>query len=144
MDSEKSIYITPVSLQEANSFLARYEKTYKPVPGCKFTIGCAIKGRLMGAIIVGRCHGDSLALQVDCIHAAGGRTAYCMLYGAAARAAKAMGYHRIMAFISKDETDSGLRSACWKCVGLANAEYRQRDVPQTKKMLRYERTLVGR
>ena len=144
MENEKKIYITPVSLQEANGFLARYAKGYKPIPGCKFTIGCAVEGRLMGVIIVGRCRTDNLALQVDGIHVTGGRAANCMLYGVAARAAKAMGYHRIMAFIAQGEPDSGLRSACWKCVGLANNEYRPKGAQPMQKMLRYERVLAGR
>lgn len=145
LKNECPIYLTPVSLKEANDYLARYSRDYRAIPGCKFTIGCARDGRLMGAIIVGRCRGDSLAVQVDGIYAAGGRAAYCMLYGAAARAAKAMGYHRIMAFFPTGEPDSGLRSACWKCVGLASGDYRPtKDPHPQKKLLRYERALAGR
>lgn len=145
MEKGNAVYIVPVSLKDANEFLARYSRNYRPIPGCKFTIGCAIEGRLMGVVIVGRCRGDSLALQVDGIYAAGGRTAYCMLYGAAARAAKAMGYHRIMAFLPSGEPDSGLRSACWKCVGLADGEFRPvKGVYPKKKLLCYERALTGR
>ena len=46
--------LTPVSLSEANAFVARYHRHHKPVVGHKFSIGCMADGRLVGVAIVGR------------------------------------------------------------------------------------------
>ena len=46
--------LTPVSLSEANAFVARYHRHHKPVVDHKFSIGCMVNGRLAGVAIVGR------------------------------------------------------------------------------------------
>ena len=46
--------LTPVSLKEANAFVAAHHRHHKPVTGHKFSIGCAAEGRLVGVAIVGR------------------------------------------------------------------------------------------
>lgn len=46
--------LTPVSLSEANAFVARYHRHHKPVVGHKLSIGCMADGRLVGVAIVGR------------------------------------------------------------------------------------------
>lgn len=145
MKKGKSIRIIPASIQEADDFLAQYRRDYQSLPGIKFAIGCAVDGKLAGAIVVRRCQGDSLTVQVDGICTVGGRAAYCMLYGAAARAAKAMGFHRIMAFLPVGRPDSALRSAGWKRVGPAGGELHPVMAAfPGQKLLRYERVLTGR
>lgn len=42
-----------------------------------------------------------------------------MLYAAAWRAARAMGYHKLITYILDSENGSSLRAAGWKCVGQA-------------------------
>ena len=102
-------------------------------------MGCALDGELVGAAIVGRCRDDSQALQIDRIYTTGGRTAYGMLYGAAARAAQALGYWRIIAFLPADRPDSALRAAGW---ARADPVYTGRK--RASKILRYERLLMTR
>lgn len=46
--------LTPVSLAEANAFVAQHHRHHKPVTGHKFSIGCTAEGRLVGVAIVGR------------------------------------------------------------------------------------------
>lgn len=46
--------LTPVSLAEANAFVAAYHRHHKPTVGHKFSIGCLENGRLVGVAIVGR------------------------------------------------------------------------------------------
>ena len=46
--------LTPVSLAEANAFVAQHHRHHKPVTGHKFSIGCTADGRLVGVAIVGR------------------------------------------------------------------------------------------
>lgn len=136
MKPDQDISLVPISLREANEYLAKHIRQYRPMPGCKFTVGCALDGKLAGAAIVGRCRDDSQALQIDRIYTTGGRTAYGMLYGAAARAAQALGYWRISAFLSAGRPDSALRAAGWMRTELESGGKR------AAKILRYERWLM--
>ena len=115
--------LTPVSLREANAFVAEYHRHHKPVVGHKFSIGCAQDGRLMGVAIVGRPVSryldDGLTLEVTRLCTTGGKNACSMLYGAAARAAKALGYRKIITYTLDTEPGTSLRAAGWTCVGIA-------------------------
>lgn len=139
MAQDNTIYIVPASLQEANDYLAGHIRQYRPMRGCKFSVGCALDGELVGAAIVGRCRDDSQALQIDRIYTTGGRTAYGTLYGAAARAAQALGYWRIIAFLPADRPDSALRAAGWICADSVDTGRKR-----ASKTLRYERLLMTR
>lgn len=46
--------IIPISLKDANAFVAEHHRHHKPVVGHKFSIGCAQDGLLVGVAIVGR------------------------------------------------------------------------------------------
>ena len=46
--------LRPVSLSEANSFVAKNHRHHKPVRGHKFSLGCMVDGQLVGVAIVGR------------------------------------------------------------------------------------------
>ena len=60
MVQDNAIYIVPASLQEANDYLAEHIRRCQPMRGCKFSVGCALDGELVGAAIVGRM--EKLAL----------------------------------------------------------------------------------
>lgn len=139
MAQDNTIYLVPASLQEANDYLAGHIRQYRPMHGCKFSVGCALDGELVGTAIVGRCRDDSQALQIDRIYTTGGRTAYGMLYGAAARAAQALGYWRIIAFLPADRSDSALRAVGW-----TRADPVDTSGKRASKTLRYERLLMTR
>lgn len=118
MEYLESLHIVPVTLQQANCFIAEHNGRYHAYRSHCFAIGCAADNELVGVVVVGRpsnkALNDGQTLAVSYIHTMGGRTAYGMLYSAAARAAKAMGHHRIIAFLAEDRPDSGLRAAGWK------------------------------
>ena len=88
--------LTSVSLKEANAFVAAHHRHHKPVTGHKFSIGCAAEGRLVGVAIVGRPVSryldNGLTLEVTRLCTTGEKNACSMLYSAAARTAKAIGY----------------------------------------------------
>ena len=46
--------ICPVSLAEANAFVAEHHRHHKPVVGHKFSIGCTDGEQIVGVAIVGR------------------------------------------------------------------------------------------
>lgn len=68
-----------------------------------------------------------------------GHAAYGMLYKAAARAAKAMGYWRIIAFLPVNGPGSALRAAGWRCAG--TVEIKNGDA---SKKVHYEQWLAVR
>ena len=110
--------LTPVSLSEANAFVARYHRHHKPVVGHKFSIGCMADGRLVGVAIVGRPVSryldNGLTLEVNRLCTDGTKNACSFLYAAAWRAARAMGYRKIITYIL--DTESGAaRRPCVFC-----------------------------
>ena len=143
--------VIPISLKDANAFVAEHHRHHKPVVGHKFSIGCALDGRLVGVAIVGRPvsrHLDNgLTLEVNRLCTTGEKNACSMLYAAAARAAKAMGYRKIITYTLDTEPGTSLRAAGWVCTGKAGGKRwtgkRKPDIdlypPQMK--LRYEKVL---
>ena len=78
------------------------------------TTGCAISGRP-----VARYLDDGWTLEVNRCCTDGTRNACSMLYAAAWRAARAMGYHKLITYILDTEPGTSLKAAGWKCVGQA-------------------------
>lgn len=118
--------LAPVSLKEANYFVEHHHRHHKPVVGHKFSIGCTENGKLVGVAIVGRPVSryldDGWTLEVNRMCTDGTRNACSFLYGAAARAAKAMGYKKLITYILDTEDGTSLRAAGWKCAGLAGGK----------------------
>ena len=143
--------LVPVSLREANAFVDQYHRHHKGVTGHKFSIGCSQDGQLVGVAIMGRPVSryldDGHTLEVNRLCTIGVKNACSMLYAAAARAAKAMGYWKIITYTLDTEPGASLRAAGWTCMGLAGGERwtgKRRPAadlypPQMK--LRYEKLL---
>ena len=68
---------------------------------------------------VARYLDDGWTLEVNRCCTDGTRNACSMLYAAAWRAARAMGYKRLVTYIMESENGASLRAAGWKCVGQA-------------------------
>lgn len=112
----------PLTLSEANALIAQLHRHHKPVVGHRFTIGAKdAAGRVVGAIVVGRPVArmtDQYAVaEVTRLVTDGTKNACSLLYGAAARAAEAMGYDRIQTFILDEEPGTSLRAAGWVLEG---------------------------
>ena len=90
--------LIPVSLAQANEFVRQHHRHHKPVAGHKFSIGCSENGRLCAVAIVGRPVSryldDGFTLEVNRLCSDGTKNACSILYAAAARAARAMGYRK--------------------------------------------------
>jgi len=118
--------LTPVSLAEANAFVTQHHRHHKPVVGHKFSIGCTVNGRLVGVAIVGRPVSryldNGLTLEVNRLCTDGTKNACSMLYAAAWRAARAMGYQKIITYTLDTESGASLRAAGWTCAGLAGGK----------------------
>lgn len=143
-----------VTLKTANAFVAAHHRHHKPVTGHKFSIGCETGGRLVGVAIVGRPVSryldDDLTLEVTRLCTTGERNACSMLYSAAARAAKAIGYHKIITYTLDTEHGASIRAAGWHCAGVAGGKrWTGKRRPTTdpcpaQMKLRYEKILNER
>lgn len=114
--------ITPISLEEANAFVATLHRHHKPVPGCKFCVAVSDGEKVVGVAIVGRPVARMLdngwTLEVNRCCTDGTKNACSMLYGAAWRAAKALGYKRLITYTLPEEGGASMRASNWVCVGL--------------------------
>lgn len=131
---------TVVSLAEANAFVAAHHRHHKPVWGHKFSIGALSEAGLVGVVIVGRpvsrLRDDGRSLEVTRLCTDGTRNACSFLYGAAARAAFALGYERIGTYIRLDEPGTSLVAAGWMKMGVIRA--RSWDTPKRRRADRTE------
>jgi hypothetical protein len=111
----------PLELVEANAFVTQYHRHHRPIIGHKFSIGCALDGAIVGAVIVGRpvarMRDDGETLEVTRLCTDGTKNACSFLYGTAARAAFALGYRRIGTYILASEPGTSLTAAGWRCLG---------------------------
>lgn len=112
------LILCPVSWDVACEFVVKHHRHHKPPTGWKFGIGVEDDTRLRGVIIVGRPVArrldNGLTLEVTRCCTDGAKNAASMLYGAAWRAASAMGYRRLVTYTLVTEPGTSLRAAGWK------------------------------
>lgn len=112
--------IRPISLKEANAYVDRLHRHNRPVVGHKWSIACYDGEELHGVAICGRPIGrrldDGETIEVLRVCADGTRNACSFLYGASARAAKDLGYRRIITYILESEPGTSLKASGWTCV----------------------------
>lgn len=116
-----TLTIVPCALDEANAFVPRHHRHHKPTRGHKFSLGVSAGEKIVGVAIVGRpvsrILDDGWTLEVNRTCTDGTRNANSMLYGAAWRAAKSLGYRRLITYSLPDEGGASLRGAGWKMLG---------------------------
>lgn len=114
--------VTPINLDEANAFVATHHRHHKPVPGCKFALAVSdADSNVRGVALVGRpvarMLDDGWTLEVNRVATDGARNACSMLYGAAWRVAKSLGYRRLITYTLPAEGGASLRASGWKLIG---------------------------
>lgn len=121
--------LRPITLRAACAFVAQHHRHNKPVRGHKFSIAIWNGPVLVGVVNAGRpvarAFDDGLTLEVNRCCTLDGRPklpnghddgAASMLYGAAWRAAKAMGYRRGITYTQAAEDGTSLKAAGWRKV----------------------------
>jgi hypothetical protein len=111
----------PISLEEANAFVASKHRHHPSVVGHKFSIAAFLGEQLVGVVIVGRPvsrhRDDGATLEVTRLCTDGTANACSFLYGKAARAAFALGYRRIGTYTLPNEGGASLRASGWTLIG---------------------------
>lgn len=143
-----TLEVVPLSLDEANALVSQWHRHHRPVVGHKFSIGAVRQEKIVGAAIVGRPVArhldDGLTLEVNRLVSDGSKNVCSLLYGSAWRAAKGLGYRRLITYTLPSEGGASLRAAGWKNVGLrggGNWNSPSRPRVDTDELLRGQKTL---
>jgi hypothetical protein len=114
--------IVPITFAEAVEFVHRHHRHHPPSAGHKYSVACADEtGVVRGVAIVGRPvargNDDGWTLEVTRCCTDGATNACSLLYGACWRAARALGYRRLVTYTLTTEPGTSLRAAGWRVVG---------------------------
>ena len=105
----------PISLREASQFILQHHRHHGPTQGHKFSIGLMLGDKLVGVAVVGRpvarALDDGWTAEITRVATDGTANACSQLYGAARRAAAAMGYSRVISYTLASESGTSLRAA---------------------------------
>lgn len=116
-----TLHAIPLDFASAAEFVRVHHRHHTPPVGHKFSIGAIANDELVGVVIVGRPvarrRDDGQTLEVTRLCTTGHPNACSFLYGAARRAAFALGYRRIGTYILKREPGTSLVAAGWKLIG---------------------------
>jgi hypothetical protein len=113
-----SLRVIPLRLRFANKLVDDWHRHHQPARGHRFSIGAIDEtGTLHGAAIVGRpvsqgFDPDKVAEVVRLV-TNGKKNAPSLLYAAAARACREMGFEKIQTYILESETGTTLLAAGW-------------------------------
>lgn len=128
-----------VEFDEAAAFVSEHHRHHTPPVGHLFSIGAYEGDRLCGVVIVGRpvsrARQDGLTVEVTRLCTDGTKDACSFLYGAARRAALALGYRRIGTYTLASEGGQSLRGAGWRVVGEVRG--RSWDTPSRRRVDRH-------
>jgi len=113
--------IVPIKQNEAKAFVSQVHRHHKPPAGSIFQIACSKDGKIVGVAMVGRPVSRHLdngwCLEVNRLCTDGTKNACSMLYSAAWRVAKNLGYKRLITYILESENGASLRASNWREVG---------------------------
>ena len=128
-----SLEIVPCTLREARAFVGEHHRHHEPPQGGLFAVACSDGPAIVGVAIVGmpvaRMSDDDFTAEVTRLATVrapdetgrerGPRDACSMLYAAAWRACRALGYRRLITYTLAEESGTSLRAAGWRCIGEA-------------------------
>lgn len=142
------LHLVPVTLKEARQFVADFHRHHRPPAGGLFAVAVSDSEKIRGVAIIGRpvarMLADGFTAEVTRLCTDGARNACSMLYGAAWRAARALGYRRLVTYTLPSEGGASLRAAGWRCIGEAGGGSWSRasrpriDTHPTQQKLRWE------
>ena len=116
-----ALEIVPISFGEACAFITEHHRHHKPPRGMKLCLAVARDGEICGVATVGRPVArnldDGWTLEVNRLATDGTRNACSMLYSAAWRAVRALGYRKLITYTLADEGGASLRAANWTLIG---------------------------
>ena len=117
-----TITIIPCTLTEAAEFVRNFHRHNKPPQGGLFACGASDGAQLVGVGIVGRPvsrhmqDGQTAEVTRCCVVDNAPLGTCSALYAALWRAAKALGWRRLITYTLQTESGASLRGAAWKII----------------------------
>lgn len=116
-----SLELVPTTISDAQKFVERYHRHHGPAHSYLFALACADEEEIVGVAIVGRPVArmlqDGWTVEVVRLCTDGTKNAGSMLYAASWRAAKALGWKRLVTYTLASESGASLKAAGWRLVG---------------------------
>jgi hypothetical protein len=116
-----SLLIVPTSIRDAQAFCDQHHRHHRAPVGGLFAVGVAEDSTVHGVAIVGRPvargNDDGFSAEVTRVATDGAGNACSMLYAACWRAARALGYRKLITYTLSSESGTSLRAAGWRIVG---------------------------
>lgn len=114
------LILCPITFREACDFIETHHSHHLPPQGHRFSIAVADDAGIHGVVTVGRPVArhldDGWTAEVTRCCTDGTKNAASKLYGAACRAARAMGYCRVITYTLREEKGTSLLGAGWKAL----------------------------
>lgn len=112
------LFAAPMTIADAKTYVGRTHRHNLPPKSALFAVGARLDGgELVGVAIVGRPVArllqDGWSAEVIRLATDGTPNACSLLYGACARAAKALGYRRLYTYTLQRESGASLRASGW-------------------------------
>lgn len=135
-----SLELEPIQFGPACGFIDANHRHRRAPTGHRFSLACLDAGRLCAVMTVGNANGfgfkpADFVLEVTRVASDGTPNACSILYGAAARARRALYYRRIVTYTLASECGASLRAAGWVITGKVRAQ--SWDRPSRARIDRY-------
>lgn len=115
--------LVPITFRQACDFILEHHRHHLPPQGYLFGVAVSDGKRIVGVATIGRPVArrlqDGFTAEVTRCCTDGTKNAASMLYAAAWRAARAIGYRRLITYTLATEKGTSLQAAGWKEIGRA-------------------------
>lgn len=151
-ETSDHLHVVPSTIKAARIFVGHHHRHHRAPVGALFALAVARGDEVVGVAMVGRPSArmdqDGRTAEVTRLCVMDDqRNACSMLYAAAWRAARALGWRRLITFILDSEAGTTLRAAGWHCIGSAGGGSWSRpsrprsDVAPIQRKLRWQADL---
>lgn len=124
-DDRARLMAVPITFAEAAAFVKAHHRHHRPPVGHLFSVACAPVDdpRVVGVAIVGRpvarMSQDGWTAEVVRLATDGTENCCSFLYASAWRAARALGWRKLVTYTLKEGGGASLRGAGWRLIGEA-------------------------
>ena len=116
-----ALQLQPITYGEASTFIDLHHRHHLPPQGWRWGVGLNDGEVVVGVITVGRPvarhQDDGWTLEVTRCCTDGTKNACSKLYATAWRAARALGFRRLITYTLATEAGGSLRAAGWRVIG---------------------------
>lgn len=130
----------PIDYASACEFIRRHHRHHLPPQGWKFGIAAAVGDAVVGVVTVGRPVARRLdngwTLEVTRCCTDGTPHVASKLYATAWRAARALGYRRLITYTLQSEAGTSIKAAGWKALYETAHKKHGWDVPSRPRVVK--------